>query len=953
MKRITYFLVLLIAATLGVKAYEVTGTVVDSHNEPIIRMAVRLLNPTDSTACGGSITNDNGKFTIKKVDKGKYILETSYIGYVSAYRNIDVKGNLNVGAITMTEDSELLRDVTVVGIQTPIRVAEDTVEFNASAYKTQPNAVVEDLLKRLPGVDVGSDGKITHNGKQISKILVDGQEFFSDDPTMASKNLPADMIDKLQVVDRKSDLARLTGVDDGEDETVINLTVKNGMNNGWIGDIEGGYGTDGRYKGSFMLNRFANSNQFTILGAANNVNDLRFSDGGGRFMRFGGNNGITTSQVLGINFNIGNEEVFRIGGDVKYAHTKSNTTSKIDRQYTFPDSISFYDQNRNSTNRGHNVNANFRLRWKPDSSNTIDFRPNFGLNFNNSESDNLANSFAGNLLTNSKGRQVNSSRDIQKSKGNSYDIGGRLIFNHNFRSHPGRSFSISANASLSNQREKANTYAEIMYYLLHKDSIYDQFEDNHTWNNNISARATWTEPLGNPKKGNFLEFAYSYSYRWNNADKLTYDRPTTADNYMLAFILEPQPGDVLNDSLSNRFRNDYMNQDIRVGYKYVSKKQNLNVGISVVPQMSKSINIIDANKTIPERWVWNVAPYLRYRWKITTTRNLQINYRGRSSQPSMSQLQPVADMSDPLNIVQGNPNLAPSFTHNINANFRDFNMEAQRSIMVALGGSATQNSIVSRTSFDPTTGGKYTTYENVNGVWRINGFTMVSFPFKNKLWTFNNHFGGNYNQDVGFNNGKRNTARNLNIFESPGIAFRPDYLELEVRPTYNLQYTDNSLQQGANIGANKVVHGFGGRFSGTWNAPFGLILNTDLNYTATRGYSDGYNTNEWMWNASISYTALPQKNLIFTLEGHDLLQQRKNVQRSVTANYIQDGLYNSLTRYVMLTVSYKINTLKSNKMREGFGPDGFDGPGPGFGGGMNRMGPPPTGGGRGGMRPPF
>lgn len=950
MKRITYFLVLLFAAAFGVKAYDVTGTVVDSHNDPIIRMAVRLLNPKDSTACGGSITNDNGKFKIDKVNKGKYILETSYIGYITKYRNIEVKGNLNVGSITMMEDAELLRDVTVVGIQTPIRVAEDTVEFNASSYKTQPNAVVEDLLKRLPGVDVGSDGKITHNGKQISKILVDGQEFFSDDPSMASKNLPANMIDKLQVVDRKSDLARLTGVDDGEDETVINLTVKNGMNNGWIGDVEAGYGTDGRYKGSFMLNRFSNKNQFTILGAANNVNDLRFTDGGGRFMRFGGNNGITASQVLGINFNVGNEEVFRVGGDLKYAHTNSHTTSKIDRQYTFPDSISFYDQNRESTNRGHNVKANFRLRWKPDSSNTIDFRPNFGLNFNNSESDNLANTFAGNLLTNSRGHQVNRSSDIQNSKGNSYDIGARLIFNHNFRSHPGRSFSISANASMSNQREKANTYAEIMYYLLQKDSIYDQFEDNHTWNNNISARATWTEPLGNPKKGNFLEFAYSYSYRWNNADRLTYDRPAMDDR--LLFILEQQPGDILNDSLSNRFRNDYMNQDIRVGYKYVSKKQNLNAGISVVPQMSKSINMIDDNKTIPERWVWNIAPYLRYRWKISTTRNLQVNYRGRSRQPSMSQLQPVADMSDPLNIVQGNPDLDPSFTHNIDANFRDFNMEAQRSIMVALGASATQNSIVSRTTFDPKTGGKFTSYENVNGVWSLNGFTMVSFPFRNKVWTFNNHFGGNYSHDVGFNNGKRNTARNLTFFESPGIAYRPDYLELEVRPTYNLQYTDNSLQQGANIGANKVVHRFGGRFSGTWTAPFGLVLNTDLNYSATRGYTDGYNTNEWMWNASISYEMLSERNLILTLEGHDLLQQRKNVQRSVTANYIQDGLYNSLTRYVMLTVSYKINTLKSKKMREGFGPDGPDGPGFGPGPGMNRMGPPPTGG-RGGMRPPF
>ncbi|MCD8385991.1 MAG: outer membrane beta-barrel protein [Bacteroidales bacterium] len=930
--KVTLLSCLLLVCTFSVTyAFDVKGVVVDETDQPMPKATVRLLTTKDSTQVKAAITNDHGSFSLTEVKQGHYILESSYVGYSPIYKNIDVTKSLNLGKISMSENTLMLKDLTVTGIQTPIKVMEDTVEFNAESYKTQPNAVVEDLLKRLPGVEVDSDGKITHNGKEIKKILVDGQEFFSDDPKVASKNIPVNMVERLQVIDRKSDLARLTGVDDGEDETVINLSVKPEMKNGWFGNVEAGYGTDERYKASFNVNRFWNGNQITFIGGMNNVNDLNFTDGGAsRFRRFGGSNGITTSKAFGVNFNVGNGEIIRVGGDVMYSYSNRDTRTKNSKEYILEDNNTYSDAQKNSIDKGHNVRADFRILWKPDSFNTLELRPNMSLNYSDSEQDELSAMYDG--ITNGVvGNPVNKSINRQKSHGHSTEFGARLIYSHNFRSHPGRSFSIFANLQTSDVREKSDTYSWNQFYQ-YNDSVdlYDQYANDHTWSNTFATRVSWTEPLGDPKKGNFLTFAYRFSYRWNNADKMTYDHPVDFSGGWNNPIIGEEL--VWNDSLSNRFRNNYMNQDIRMGYKHVSAAHNLDVGLSLVPQMSKSTDLINSAKNIPERWVWNYAPYLRYRWKMTKTRSMNVDYFGRSSQPSMTQLQPVADYSNPLNVVQGNPDLKPSFSHSLNGRFQDFNQERQRAIMAMVRMSMTQNSIVSRTTFDTSTGGQFTTYENVNGIYSINAFSMVSFPLKNKSWTINNHFGGSYNHSVGYTNGNKNKQGDLGFFEAFGLAFRPDNLELELRPQYRLQYTHNSLA----TTSNRTVHSYGGRFNGTYYTPFGLVLATDLNYTATSGYGEGYNTNEWMWNASISYQMLRDKSLTVSVSAYDLLQQRSNVQRTVNASYIQDALYNSLTRYFMFSVSYKFNTFgkgnepENRNMRRG--PGGRRG-GPG--------GPPP------------
>lgn len=916
-------------------AWVIRGTVADSQGEPLVGATVRLLKP-DSTRVGATVADADGHFAVTNVPNGRYILMAEYVGSTPEGRPVTVKdADVRVKKFLLKENATTLKEAVVEGIRTPMKVMQDTVEFTADTYKTQPNAVVEDLLKRLPGVEVGTDGKITANGKEVTKILVDGKEFFSDDPKVASKNLPVNMVDKLQVVDRKSDLARLTGVDDGEDETVINLTVKKGMKNGWFGQAEVGAGTDSRYAGSFTVNRFWNDNQLTVLGAINNINEMGFSDGGSRFRRFGGDNGITTARSLGLNFNVGNKEIFRVGGDIMYSNTSRRTTMQRDRQNLFQDSTSYVNSWKKSRDRGHNVRADFRIQWNPNEANTFEFRPRMSFNVNDSWSADTSLTRAGTM------ERVTSSRNSAYSHGRSWEFGGEAIYNHKFLSRPGRSFSVHARLQTSNVRERENTWSRNEFFLLN-DSIdlYDQVDRNHTWSNTFNTRVSWTEPLGDVKNGNFLTFAYSFRYRWNNADKMVYDDP------------EPRPwvdgwiGDygssldslVWNQDLSNQFRNDYMSQDIRAGFKHVTKAANLDVGLSLVPQMSKSIDLINHERDI-RRNVLNFAPYMRYRWRITKTRSFMVNYRGRSSQPSISQMQPVADMSDPLRIVVGNPDLDPTFSHNIQLRFNDFNPQGQRSFMLMANAQVSQNAVVSRMTFNHETGGQMTTYENVNGVWNMMMMGMFSTPLRNKSWTVNAHAFARYSHDVGFNNGNRVLTRNLNLNIMPSIAFRPDNLELELRPRYSFQQTRASIQ----TGNNRTVHTYGGMFNGTYYAPFGLVISTDLNWAKTSGYSAGYNSNQCLWNATLSYQFLRDRSLTLSLKAYDLLQQRKSIMRQTSGNYIDDTMYNSLTRYFMATVTWKFNTFGKGNEPESRNQRRWGGPGrdPGRGG---HPGPPPGGG---------
>ena len=939
MKKIFSILIILgCLMPLSMRAAVINGVLVDSQDTTeLIEATVRLLMANkDSTMVKGTTTDMNGVFNIKGVKAGRYLLRFSYLGYNDVIKHVTVGEDgrdVNIGVVKMDPNTILLKETVVVGVKSPIVVKEDTIEFNADTYKTQANAVVEDLLKRLPGVEVSSDGKITANGKEVKKILIDGKEFFSDDPTVASKNIPADMINKLQVIDRKSDLARLTGVDDGEDETVINLTVKKGMNNGWFGTVNAGYGTDDRYAGNVMINHFRDGNQFTILGGGNNTNNLGFGDGAsGRFQRWGGDRGITTSQYGGINFNVGSKEDdhFRVGGDVMYSHSDRDTRTRTARQYLFEDSTSYYDANTAARDKSHNLRGDFRIKWEVDSNNTLDIRPNFSFNFNKSERGDSSLTRAGDPAM----TRVNRSLSNFFNDGKSFEWGTRLIYNHKVASHPGRSQSLMLNYNYSNVREDADTYTDNTYYLLQDNNqLIDQTANNRRKTHSFTGRLSWTEPLGDVKNARFLEFSYRGNYRYTTSDKDVYDNDR--DGVWPGGSITSQDW---NKSLSNSFRNTFYNQQFSAGFKQVRKAYNLNVGISVNSAMSKSKDLINSARDIKERWAWSVAPYARFRYKFTDTRNLNFHYFMRAQQPSITQLQPVADESNPLNIVIGNPELKPTFNHNINLRFGDFAQGAQRSIMAMMNVDFAQNSIVSTTSYDEITGGRITSYTNVNGVWSAMAMNMLSFPFgASKVWYFSSHMFMRYSVAKGINNDIENRSNTFNINYSPGLAFRNSVFDLEIRPRYGFQTTSNTVT----VASNRDIHTWGGMFNGTYSAPFGLVISTDLSYSTTSGYSAGYNTNQWLWNGSIAYQFLSEKAASLTLSVYDILGQRKNVYRNVTANYMEDVIYNSLGRYGMLTFTYRFNTFKKGEQPKDRNEDRW---GPG------RWGPP--GGGRpGGGRP--
>ena len=963
MKKIHLLLLLaLLCTTLGASgASTINGIVVDvADTTELIGATVKVLRATkDSTMVKGTATDENGVFNIKGIGAGKYIVKFSYLGYTDVTRHVTVGNDgrdVNLGVVAMAPNSVMLKETVVMGVKTPITVKEDTIEYNADTYKTQANAVVEDLLKRLPGVEVGSDGKITANGKEIKKILIDGKEFFADDPTVASKNIPADMINKLQVIDRKSDLARLTGVDDGEDETVINLTVKKGMNNGWFGTVNAGYGTDKRYAFNVMANHFRDGNQFTILAGGNNTNSLGFTDGGAqRFQRFGGDRGITTSQNVGINFNVGSkeDEHFRVGGDVMYSHSDRDTRTTTARQYLFADSTSYFSSQRQARDKGNNLRGDFRLKWEIDTLNTIDIRPNFSLNFSRSRSTEASQTRAGDAARSLVNQSVNS----YYNRGNSYEFGLWSVYNHKFASRPGRSTSINLRYNYSNVDEDGDTYTRNNYFLLDSLATIDQVYTNDRITNSVGGRLSWTEPIGAITKARFIEVSYRANYRYSKADKYVYDitrgavnaapynplyspalRQKIGEQYgsnaindldLLSQLLDDELGPELrrdfNTRLSNSFRNKFYDGSLQVGFRQVRKEYNLNLGLNVQHAMSSSRDLINSARDIASHWVWSAAPYARFRYKFSQVRSLNAEYRMRASQPSIAQLQPVADESNPLNIVVGNPELKPTFTHRINLRYQDFAQITQRSLMAMFNVNFEQNSIISTTDYDEMTGARLTSYTNVGGVWSAMAMNMMSFPFSAaKTWYFSSHLFMRYSSTKGFNNGAINRSGSFNINYSPGLAFRNGQFDLELRPRYNFQTTHNTVQ----TNNNRNVHTYGGQFNGTWSAPFGLVVSTDLNFSATSGYSAGYDTKQWLWNASVAYQFLRDKSAAVTLSVYDILGQRKSVYRNVTGNYIEDVAYNSLTRYALVTFTYRFTTFKKGEQPKLKGDDDR-GPGPG------------------------
>lgn len=908
----------------------VTGSVVEQGSDtPIEQATVRLLNVKDSAMVRGVVSARNGSFTLKNVKKGSYLLHITFIGYDPLYQPLQITGKknpVNVGKLELSDGAIELGEAVVIGKAPEVTVRNDTVEYNADSYKVTEGSVLEDLLKKMPGVEVDSEGKITVNGKEVKKVMVDGKEFFSDDPKVASKNLPAKMIDKLQVLDKKSDMPQMTGFDDGEEETVINLTVKPGMKQGWFGNAYGGYGSKDRYEGNAMVNRFVNNDQITFMGGANNTNNMGFSDlastmfsgmggGGGRRGGFGAGSGITSSGNAGLNFSKEfKPDKLTLGGNTRYSHSDNDARSKSDRQNILPGDSSSYDNSEAmSRTKSDNFGVDFRLEWKPDTMTQLIFRPSFS--FSHSMNDNFSDATT---LDNERDT-VNTNKSSNYSESNGYNLNASIDFSRKLN-NKGRVFSATLSGGNSDSYSDGMNRSDIVYFNQTdalKNSIIDQRSRYDNKGFNYRAYVSWVEPIGH---NNFIQATYSISQRKQEALKNVYNQD--ADGIY----------NVLDSAYSQSYRNNFISQRASLSFKSQRAKFNYTIGLNLDPSYSSSENFVgDTTLSKITRKVVNLSPMAQFNYMFDKRTNLRIMYNGRTSQPSMTQLQPVADISDPTNITIGNPDLNPRYTNNVFIRFQQFTPEKQRAFMIMANGSYIINDIVSYTSYNQETGVKTTTYKNVNGNYSGNVRMMLNTPLKNKKFSINSMTMASFANSNGYINEEKNTNRNLILSERGGIDFRSSYLDLGVNGNIRYNATSNSLQKENN--QNTFNYGAGGYT--TIYLPLNFKIESDVNWSTNSGYGDGFKQNEVLWNASASKSFLKNNQGTLRFKIYDILQQRSNISRSITASYIQDSEYNTLGSYFMVHFIYRFSIFKGGASASDVKTPGRSGRGRG------PMGPPP------------
>lgn len=908
----------------------VTGSVVEQGNDtPIEQATVRLLNVKDSAMVRGVVSARNGSFTLKNVKKGSYLLHITFIGYDPLYQPLQITGKknpVNVGKLELSDGAIELGEAVVIGKAPEVTVRNDTVEYNADSYKVTEGSVLEDLLKKMPGVEVDSEGKITVNGKEVKKVMVDGKEFFSDDPKVASKNLPAKMIDKLQVLDKKSDMAQMTGFDDGEEETVINLTVKPGMKQGWFGNAYGGYGSKDRYEGNAMVNRFVNNDQITFMGGANNTNNMGFSDlastmfsgmggGGGRRGGFGAGSGITSSGNAGLNFSKEfKPDKLTLGGNTRYSHSDNDARSKSDRQNILPGDSSSYDNSEAmSRTKSDNFGVDFRLEWKPDTMTQLIFRPSFS--FSHSMNDNFSDATT---LDNERDT-VNTNKSSNYSESNGYNLNASIDFSRKLN-NKGRVFSATLSGGNSDSYSDGMNRSDIVYFNQTdalKNSIIDQRSRYDNKGFNYRAYVSWVEPIGH---NNFIQATYSISQRKQEALKNVYNQD--ADGIY----------NVLDSAYSQSYRNNFISQRASLSFKSQRAKFNYTIGLNLDPSYSSSENFVgDTTLSKITRKVVNLSPMAQFNYMFDKRTNLRIMYNGRTSQPSMTQLQPVADISDPTNITIGNPDLNPRYTNNVFIRFQQFTPEKQRAFMIMANGSYIINDIVSYTSYNQETGVKTTTYKNVNGNYSGNVRMMLNTPLKNKKFSINSMTMASFANSNGYINEEKNTNRNLILSERGGIDFRSSYLDLGVNGNIRYNATSNSLQKEN----NQNTFNYGAGSYTTIYLPLNFKIESDVNWSTNSGYGDGFKQNEVLWNASASKSFLKNNQGTLRFKIYDILQQRSNISRSITASYIQDSEYNTLGSYFMVHFIYRFSIFKGGASASDVKTPGRSGRGRG------PMGPPP------------
>ena len=1005
MKRIAFLLALVAASTMSVMAQSgnltIKGSVFDFDSaEPLFPANLQVFELPDTTYVNGTSTEDDGSFTLSGLKAGDYVIRATYMGYVNTEKSFTLRAankTTDLGKITMKGDAQILSDVVVTAALAKVQMVGDTVVFNSDAYRLPEGSSVEDLVRKLPGVQITSDGNITVNGKTVSRILVNGKEFFDNDKSVALNNLTAEMIEKIKTYDKQSDLARQTGIDDGNEETVLDLTVKKGMAKGWFGNVGVGYGrpmqetiyeVDDLYNVSANLNRFDEDRQMTIMGSAGQSAGGMGGGGiGGGIGGFGGmrgmggfGGGLSKNYNGGMNFarNVGPEITsdsykYEIGGSINVRYSNSESTSKSSSENFYTGGMHTWSNREGSNSNGStSINGQLRFEWNKDEKTSLIFTPSFTYSESGSSSENISKTFnkdpyqyatnpldsttvfvdenglidyldsLNNALWNSQ-----NSKSLSESK--SMSTSGNILFTQRFEK-AGRNISVNANYSLSKSgsdsysrnEQVTSTYDFFGGGAAKKNkTIYNRFNDNPSNNRSLRTQLSYTEPLANQT---YLQFSYQFSYSYSHSDRSTYDLPQNYNNWGTPdWILEDNYQQYKSDSLSQMSHYENFDQTIQLQLRKVTDNLNLTFGLSALPQHSKMNYDYMGKDTILQRTVFNWTPTVNMRYRWTRQESLTFRYNGRTSQPSMTQLLDITDNSNPLAISMGNPGLKPTFSNNLNLSYQKYDPTSMSSINVGGSFSNTIRQITNKTTLNYD-GGTISQPVNLDGLfanWNTSANVTAMLSMLDSRLTVNSTTSVNYSHSEGWasiigQESQLRTSLTTGVNETLNAAYRNDYIDVALQGRINYSHSTNDLQPERNMDTYNFSYGPSFSVVLPWRS---LRFATDMMMSSRRGYSSAdMNTDELIWNAGMSISCLKGNKGTFSINFYDILNQQSDVNRNMTATSRTDTYNTSIHTYFMANFSYRIQVFGDKEARQNLrgGMRGGMGGGMmgGFGGGM-------------------
>ena len=903
------------------KALNIRGTVFENETlQPLEGATVRLYKQ-DSTMVGGHASDKNGDFLLANVRPDVYVLKVSFMGFKTQSFKLDLtgkKGNFKTQDILMREEEKLMAEAVVSGQMPEMTVVEDTVMYNADAFALPEGSMVEDLVKRLPGMVEEEDGSLTWNGKAVSQILVDGKEFFGNNRELVMKNLPADIIDKVKAYDRQSDLARVTGIDDGNEKTVLDLAIKKNKKKGWFGQLEGGYGTSDRYHGRANVNRFEGKQKFSVIGNANNTRG----------------DGMTDRQEGGANFSVEKGNVEADGS--LYADFSQGSTDRTSNSQSFVRK-SYSNSASSGSNRNRNMGFEFKLEWEPDSMTDINFRPNFSMNGSESTSKSANATFDDNPyavegITNPLLQMdnlapligVNHRRDASFNENERMNGSASLQINRKFRKK-GRNVTLNANGGFSKGETNRDSYNQVDYYkilaLTGEDSIYHKTQYNESLSKswNVGGRLSYTEPVGDQM---FIQMSYNYTYRFTDNDRNVssiFDPMNAQLGVGLGNYRDFREHSVLDQAQCNYTTNTYQNHNVSLQYRIVRTKYRLTTGVNVQPQ----INSVDYTKGYKSydvtRHVVNASPTVDFRYRFSKVEQLRIRYGGNTGQPGITDLIPdTLSNANPLNVRLGNPGLKPSFTQNMRMDYQKSIPALQRAFSADMQFILTQNSVTSRTEYNDETGGRITQPENVNGNWNARAGFNFNTAFKgDQRFRVSTNTTGSMTNAVGYVYQNKMTVRNrtrgMHLNESARFTFHDKNFEANVKGSIRYNHSRSTSSSASDL--DTYIFSYGGE--AVWKLPWRMALSTDIQMRSRRGYADAnMNTDQLLWNVQLSQPFLKQRNLILTVRAYDLLNQRDEVSRRITESARTDSRSEMVHQYVVCSLMYKFGKFGGKKKED-------------------------------------